>query len=85
MAVGPVECIWRCNGGVVIAVEGLPKRELIVTDGFPPCACLPSWASGPIREDMFAGVLIELCLLRLGTVGMLRYLQRYIDARMNRD
>lgn len=74
---GPVESIWRCQGGVVIDVVGLTRRTLIYTAGFPPCACLPDWASGAIREDMFAGLLIELCIARVGTERMLRALHRW--------
>ncbi|HEX5506357.1 MAG TPA: hypothetical protein VFW96_27315 [Thermomicrobiales bacterium] len=74
---GPVEQLWRSCGYLVVDVEGLRRRELMLTAGCPPCAMLPDWTSGPCREDMFAGLILELAQKRVGRETLLVRLAEY--------
>jgi hypothetical protein len=74
---GPVEQLWRSCGYLVVDVEGLRRRELMITAGCPPCAMLPAWTSGPCREDMFAGMILELTQKRLGRETLVARLTEY--------
>lgn len=59
---GTVERLWLTRGYRICEVEGLVKRYLSYVEGLPPCAMLPTWARGQCREDMLAGICVELAL-----------------------